>query len=162
MLSFQDLGENPDWAKVGDWWSERLHHLFDWEGSTGQRISKEGHASAETESWEIWSCDWEMLYATEGKGRKWKLVWFLFFSNSASCTHSHVVQDLTFLFVVGKQDAQLANARAERDSRRRQKEQMTDDTNELVAQIELLKRLVIHLFHTPPIFFFVEINGLRL
>ncbi|TMS09932.1 Outer dense fiber protein 2 [Larimichthys crocea] len=39
-----------------------------------------------------------------------------------------------------EKDAQLANARTERDSRRRQKEQMTDDTNELVAQIELLKR----------------------
>ncbi|XP_027146235.1 outer dense fiber protein 2 isoform X2 [Larimichthys crocea] len=38
-----------------------------------------------------------------------------------------------------EKDAQLANARAERDSRRRQKEQMTDDTDELVAQIELLK-----------------------
>ncbi|TKS79672.1 Outer dense fiber protein 2 84 kDa outer dense fiber protein [Collichthys lucidus] len=38
-----------------------------------------------------------------------------------------------------EKDAQLANARAERDSRRRQKEQMTDETVELVAQIELLK-----------------------
>lgn len=61
-----------------------------------------------------------------------------------------------FLFLVGKQDAQLADARLERDSRRRQKEQMTDETNKLVAHVELLKRLVISLL---PLFFIAEINA---
>ncbi|MEQ2204016.1 hypothetical protein XENOCAPTIV_006558, partial [Xenoophorus captivus] len=36
-------------------------------------------------------------------------------------------------------DAQLAKAHSERDSRRRQKEQMTDDREKLVAHIDLLK-----------------------
>lgn len=56
------------------------------------------------------------------------------------------------LFLVGAQDAQLANARLEEDSRRRQKEQVTDEKDRLVAHIELLKRLVISLLHTPPLF----------
>ncbi|KAM6989918.1 outer dense fiber protein 2-like isoform 2-T2 [Tautogolabrus adspersus] len=38
-----------------------------------------------------------------------------------------------------EKDAQLANARSERDSRRKQKEQMTDENNQLLAHIELLK-----------------------
>ncbi|KAM9349101.1 outer dense fiber protein 2-like [Symphorus nematophorus] len=38
-----------------------------------------------------------------------------------------------------EKDAQLANARLERDSRRRQKEEMADEKDKLVAQIELLK-----------------------
>ncbi len=50
------------------------------------------------------------------------------------------------LFSVGVQDAQLAKARLERDSRRRQKEQMTDETDKLVSHVELLKRSVSPLF----------------
>ncbi|XP_051258328.1 outer dense fiber protein 2-like isoform X2 [Dicentrarchus labrax] len=41
-----------------------------------------------------------------------------------------------------EKDAQLASARSERDSRRRQKEQITDETNRLVAHIELLQSQV--------------------
>lgn len=43
----------------------------------------------------------------------------------------------------GTQDDQLQTVRLERDSKRRQKEQMTDEKNKLVAHIELLKRFVI-------------------
>eukprot|EP00064_Thunnus_orientalis_P013074 superscaffoldBa00002084_g13111 len=39
-----------------------------------------------------------------------------------------------------EKDVQLANARLERDSRRRQKEQMTDEKEKFVTQIEILKR----------------------
>lgn len=49
----------------------------------------------------------------------------------------------------GTQDDQLQTARLERDSKRRQKEQMTDEKNKLVAHIELLKRFVIILGYTP-------------
>ncbi|XP_061587135.1 outer dense fiber protein 2-like isoform X1 [Cololabis saira] len=38
-----------------------------------------------------------------------------------------------------EKDAQLAKAHSERDTRREQKEQMTDEKNKLVAQIDLLK-----------------------
>ncbi|XP_060900969.1 outer dense fiber protein 2-like isoform X2 [Labrus mixtus] len=38
-----------------------------------------------------------------------------------------------------EKDAQLANARSERDSRSKQKEQMTDENNQLLAHIEILK-----------------------
>uniref|UniRef100_UPI0037E87FCD outer dense fiber protein 2-like n=1 Tax=Semicossyphus pulcher TaxID=241346 RepID=UPI0037E87FCD len=38
-----------------------------------------------------------------------------------------------------EKDAQLANARSERDSRRTQKEQMTDENDKLVIHVELLK-----------------------
>lgn len=72
-----DFGENTDWAKDGDWWSKRLHRLFDWEGITGQRSSEESQQSTETESWEVWSCNWEMLSATEGKGMKLQQRWFM-------------------------------------------------------------------------------------
>ncbi|KAM8727812.1 protein BCAP-like isoform 2-T2 [Acanthopagrus schlegelii] len=41
-----------------------------------------------------------------------------------------------------EKDAQLTKARLERDSRRQQKEQTTDETNKLVAQIEFLKSQV--------------------
>ncbi|XP_035527285.1 outer dense fiber protein 2-like isoform X1 [Morone saxatilis] len=41
-----------------------------------------------------------------------------------------------------EKDAQLASARSERDSRRRQKEQITDETDRLVAHIELLQSQV--------------------
>lgn len=58
-----------------------------------------------------------------------------------------------FPVLVGTQDSQLANARLEKDSRRRQKEQMMDEKDTLVAHIELLKRLVVPLFHTRPPFF---------
>ncbi|XP_076601738.1 outer dense fiber protein 2-like isoform X3 [Chaetodon auriga] len=44
-----------------------------------------------------------------------------------------------------EKDAQLANARLQRDSRRRQKEQMTDETDRLVAHVELLKSQVADL-----------------
>ncbi|XP_065810292.1 outer dense fiber protein 2-like isoform X3 [Labrus bergylta] len=38
-----------------------------------------------------------------------------------------------------EKDAQLANARSERDSRSKQKEQMTDENNQLLAHLEMLK-----------------------
>ncbi|XP_041805171.1 outer dense fiber protein 2-like [Chelmon rostratus] len=44
-----------------------------------------------------------------------------------------------------EKDAQLANARLDRDSRRRQKEQTTDETDRLVAHVELLKSQVADL-----------------
>nr|XP_046264990.1 outer dense fiber protein 2-like isoform X3 [Scatophagus argus] len=44
-----------------------------------------------------------------------------------------------------EKDAQLANACLERDSRKRQKEQMTDETDKLVAHVELLKSQVADL-----------------
>lgn len=46
-------------------------------------------------------------------------------------------------------DAQLAKACLERNSMKQQKEQMEDDKNKLVAHVELLKRLVNSLLHTP-------------
>lgn len=52
---------------------------------------------------------------------------------------------LDFVFLVGEQDVQLTKARLERDSRRQQKEQMTDETDKLVAQIEFLKRFFFSL-----------------
>lgn len=42
------------------------------------------------------------------------------------------------------QDSQLAKARSERDSRRRRKEQTTDEREKLVAQIDLMKRFVLY------------------
>ncbi|XP_034558524.1 outer dense fiber protein 2-like [Notolabrus celidotus] len=44
-----------------------------------------------------------------------------------------------------EKDAQLANAHSERDSRRKQKEQMTDENNKLFAHIELLKSQIADL-----------------
>ncbi|XP_067462308.1 outer dense fiber protein 2-like isoform X1 [Thunnus thynnus] len=44
-----------------------------------------------------------------------------------------------------EKDVQLANARLERDSRRRQKEQMTDEKEKFVTQIEILKSQIADL-----------------
>ncbi|XP_074543934.1 protein BCAP-like isoform X2 [Halichoeres trimaculatus] len=44
-----------------------------------------------------------------------------------------------------EKDAELANARSERDSRRTQKEQMTDEKNKLLAHTELLKSQIADL-----------------
>ncbi|XP_070775004.1 outer dense fiber protein 2-like [Enoplosus armatus] len=44
-----------------------------------------------------------------------------------------------------EKDVQLANARLDRDSRRRQKEQMTDANDKLVAHVELLKNQIADL-----------------
>ncbi|XP_040911593.1 outer dense fiber protein 2-like [Toxotes jaculatrix] len=44
-----------------------------------------------------------------------------------------------------EKDAQIVNARLERDSRRQQKEQMTDEKDKLVAHIELLKSQIADL-----------------
>ena len=57
--------------------------------------------------------------------------------------HIQIFQDPNFLGWL--QDAQLVNARLERDSRRQQKEDAEDEKDKLVAHIELLKRSV----HTP-------------
>lgn len=42
----------------------------------------------------------------------------------------------------------MAKAQAERESRRRQKEQVADEKNALIAHVELLKRLVLFLVFT--------------
>lgn len=49
----------------------------------------------------------------------------------------------TFFGLFGTQDAQLAKAHSERDSRRQRKEEMTDEKDRLVAHVDLLKRLVV-------------------
>ncbi|KAG7239967.1 hypothetical protein INR49_028112 [Caranx melampygus] len=46
---------------------------------------------------------------------------------------------------VKEKDAQLANARLERDARRRQKEQMTDEKDKLEAHVYLLKSQIVDL-----------------
>lgn len=81
-----DFGKNTDWTEDGDWWSERLYYLYDWEGIRRQRVSEESHASPETESWEIWSCHWEMLWTTERKGMKSERLLVLY---SFVCTWPH-------------------------------------------------------------------------
>ena len=53
-----------------------------------------------------------------------------------------------FLLVVALKDAQLADARLDRDSRRRQKEQQTDEKDKLQAHVELLERLVFSSCYT--------------
>lgn len=54
----------------------------------------------------------------------------------------------TYGWCFHSQDAELAKARSEKDSRRQQKEQMTDEKEKLVAHINLLKRFLLHsIFH---------------
>lgn len=135
FMVFAGSGETHNRAEAGDWWSEGVYHLSVCEGSTGQRISEESHPSSETESGEIWSCYWEMLRTAEGKGTRSN--WFIILASEA------VEDPVWSLFVLfGKQDAQLAKAHSERDSKRGQKEQTTDEKDKLVAHIDLLKRLV--------------------
>lgn len=59
-----------------------------------------------------------------------------FLNERLFCTHSQ-------LFDFGTQDAQLAKAHSERESRRQQKEQMTDENDKLVAHNDLLKWYVV-------------------
>lgn len=155
-LCFLVFRENTDWAKDEDRWFKRPYFDSEEEGRKGTRISEENLPSTEAESAEVWSCRWEILRWTEGEGfGVFKSAISIFFSSFS--THW-----IPSIFLAGTQDLQLTSARLELDASRWTKEKKRDETDKVVAHVDLLKRFVVPSVLKDPDFCHEKVTNARL